>query len=314
MPHAQPADAPHPKPPQPDPLRQEPSARPTDAPPTPTITLGCVSYLNAKPLIHGLDHTANPAHPPVRLAVPADLLAWLEAGEVDMALCPVIDFFRARTPLELVPVGGIGCEGPTLTVRLFSRVPIDHITVIHADTDSHTSVALVQVLLHAMHGLQPTMIDYRARNIGADGQHAERPEAMLLIGDKVVTDAPNAAAYPHQLDLGEAWHRLTGLPFVFAIWMARVGASLGDTPGLLAAQRERNVARVHTLADLYAEPLGWPRDLALEYLGGILHYHTGPRELQAIQRFGEMAHAMGLIATHRPLRLYDAGATARGER
>ncbi len=269
----------------------------------PSPRLGCVSYLNAKPLIHGLDPAVNPSHPPIRLDVPANLLADLEAGDVDLALCPVIDYYRSSTPLEVVPVGGIGCEGSTLTVRLFSRVLIDRITEIHADTDSHTSVALVQVLLHTMHGLRPTMIDYHACEHVVAGKLAERPQTMLLIGDKVVTDAPPAAAYPHQLDLGEAWNQLTGLPFVFAIWMTRQGTPLGEVPAVLAAQRERNVARIDALAHRYAEPLGWPRDLAAEYLGQILHYHTGPRELEAIQRFGELAHALNLVDAMRPLRV-----------
>ena len=105
--------------------------------------VGCVSYLNARPLIAGPDDEPGIQ---VRTDVSARLLADLESGDVDVALCPVFDFFSSEQDLSLVPVGAIGCEGPTLTVRLYSQVPIDEITTLHADTDSHTSVALAQVL------------------------------------------------------------------------------------------------------------------------------------------------------------------------
>jgi len=264
-------------------------ARPTAR--TTTHTLGCVSYLNAVPLIHGVasDHTR------VRLDVPARLLDDLLAGEVDAALCPVIDYFRSPVPLAILPVGGIGCEGPTLTVRLFSRAPIDRVSTIYADTDSHTSVVLLQVVLDRLHGIRPTLIDFDARESTAEGRIVERPQAMLLIGDKVVTAGPVAAAYPHQIDLGAAWQELTGLPFVFATWLARADARFGGLPDHLAAVREANLARVDELASANAETHGWPPALAGEYLGSILRYRVGPRELEGIARFAAEAALLGLV-------------------
>ena len=255
--------------------------------------IGCVSYLNAKPLIDGLDA-------PVMFDVPARLLDALESRSVDIALCPVIDFFRAASPMWLVPVGGICCDGSTLTVRLFSKRPIDQLTTIHADTDSHTSIALLRVLLDRLHGLRPELIDYALDDTA--------PDAMLLIGDKVVTRSPRAIEYPYQLDLGEAWKDLTGLPFVFATWMAPVDADLGDLPDRLAACRRRNADRTDDIVDTYAEAHGWPRDLAHDYLGSILRYRVGDREIQAIGRFSEWAAELGVIDQPRPLNLWKGSA------
>jgi len=265
------------------------AARPTAR--TTTRTLGCVSYLNAVPLIHG----AAAADTKVRLDVPARLLDDLLAAEVDAALCPVIDYFKSPLPLALLPVGGIGCEGPTLTVRLFSRRPIDRIDAVYADTDSHTSVVLLRVVLERLHGIRPTLIHYNAREGTAEGRIVERPEAMLLIGDKVVTASPLAADYPHQIDLGAAWHELTGLPFVFAVWMARAEATLAGLPEHLAAVRETNLSDVEALAAASAASHGWPVSLAREYLGSVLRYRIGPRELEGIQRFAGEAAALGLV-------------------
>lgn len=263
--------------------------------------VGCVSYLNAKPLIDGLDKEPGIS---VRSDVPARLLADLELGEVDIALCPVIDFFASDSELVFVPVGGIGCEGPTLTVRLYSQVPIGQITTLHADTDSHTSVVLAQVLLHALFGVRPNIIDYHARERVAEGRIEEQPEAMLLIGDKVVTGSPLAVQYTHQLDLGEGWHELTGLPFVFAMWMARLGTDLGVLPARLSSRLDTNLPQRMLIAERYAAAHGWPIDLAEHYLIDVLRYRVGRLELEAVARFGRMAAELGLVRADREIRLY----------
>src|SRR5439155_6836135 len=113
-----------------------------------TIQIGSVSYLNAKPLIHGLEE-----FPDLRLIldVPSRLLPGLRDERFDIALLPVIDYQRLDN-LNIVPSGGIGCDGPTLTVRIFSRVPIEQIKTLACDTDSHTSVALARIILAEQFG------------------------------------------------------------------------------------------------------------------------------------------------------------------
>lgn len=267
-----------------------------------TRRIGCVSYLNSKPLIDSLDDRPDID---VRYDVPARLFEDLADGAVDVALCPIVDMHRPEAELCIVPSGGIGSFGATFTVRLYSQVPLDRIEAIHADTESHTSVTLLRVLMHAKLGRLPTLIDYHAREHVADGKLVEHPQAMLLIGDKVVTDSPPAVTYPYQLDLGEAWCATTGLPFVFAAWMARVDEDLGDLPALLNETRVRNEKRLDAIADYYADTHGWPNDLARQYLGKVLQYAVGPRQLEAISRFTDAADALGLLPRRRPLRLYE---------
>lgn len=267
-----------------------------------------MGYLNAKPLIEGLEGLADPA---VRLDVPSALLADLEQGAVDIALCPVIDYYRSGEPLVAVPVGCIASDGPTQTVRLFSRVPIDSITRVHADTDSHTSVALLRVLFDALHGKTPEVVPFDALHDVTRGKRTPGHEAMLLIGDKVVTNAPPAETYAYQMDLGEAWKNLTGLPFVFAIWMARRGVDLGDLPQTLDLQRQYNAQNTDAIADRHALSHGWEIDNARNYLGRVLSYAVGPAHLQAIETFAEKAARLGLIETTAPLNLYMPGPGTR---
>jgi len=277
------------------PRTTSPAAPPARA----TYRIGCVSFLNAKPLIEGVEREDQV----VKFDVPSRLLDDLERGEVDIALCPVIDLQRSKLPLEIVPVGGIGCDGPTLTVRIYSRVPLDQITEVYADTDSHTSIALMRVLLAELHNIKPAIIEYNAREHVAGGRVVTDPRTMLLIGDKVVTSAPDAAKYPHQLDLGEAWHDLTGLPFVFAVWMTRQGTELSELPASLDRARRANESRIEAIVDQHAARLGWPRDAAIQYLGHWLKYAIGPRQLEAIRLFFAKAKQHGVIDALREVRV-----------
>ncbi len=257
------------------------------------LSLGVVSYLNAAPLIEGLA-----ADPRLRLVpdVPSRLLDHLISGNVDLALCPVIDYQTSPEVLEIIPAGGICSDGPTLTVRVFSRVPLPEIHAIAVDGDSHTSVALLQILFKKRFGRRLELIATDA------SAFPDSARAVLLIGDKVITRQPSSIEYPYQLDLGESWKELTGLPFVFAVWMARSGADLGPLPAILAHTLETNRKKISALAAQRAGQAGWPRDLATEYLGNILSYRIGPREREAVERFWRECASLGLIPTARPWR------------
>jgi chorismate dehydratase len=164
-----------------------------------SLRIGCVSFLNAKPLIYGLDDEPKLQ---MKLDVPSNLLAMLQARTVDVALLPVIDYQRLPG-LRLIPAGGIASDGETLTVRIFNRRPIDTLTMLACDPDSHTSVALARVILAETYGIRPELRDLRDPSLPPD-------TPRLLIGDKVITEEPEG--FDHQLDLGEAWKQLTGLP------------------------------------------------------------------------------------------------------
>lgn len=252
------------------------------------IRVASVGFVNARPLIAGLDR--DPAVE-LALAVPSCLLDRLRAREAEVALLPVIDLQR-EPGVRLVPAGGIGCDGPTLTVRLFSQTPFNRLTTLACDPDSHTSVALARIVLERMYGVRPELIDLYSAT-GAAG------EGRLLIGDKVVCEEP--AGFEHQLDLGAAWKEMTGLPFVFAVWCARSDAKLGDLPRRLVEARQRGVAQIEQIVARYAVPRGWPAGLAWQYLAVYLKFEIGPRQLEAIARFHELAAAHGLIESARAI-------------
>ncbi|MCW8985070.1 MAG: menaquinone biosynthesis protein [Thermoanaerobaculales bacterium] len=269
-------------------------------------TVAAVSFLNARPLIEGLDE-----EPGVHLIsdVPSRLLETLIEDRASVALCPVIDFQLSPTELSIVLAGAIGSDGPTFTVRIFSRVPMEDVAYVHTDGDSHTSVALLAVIFDELYGEVPRIGTLESTDVNGS---AAPPDSVLLIGDKVVRNQPDPALFPHQLDLGEAWRRMTGLPFVFACWMARADQDLGHLPRILGRYRDLNRDRTVEIAAAHGEASGWPEELAAEYLGEILRYEIGPREMEAIELFWLKCHNLGLIERLRPMKLYKGIEHGRG--
>ncbi len=262
--------------------------------------VGAVSYLNSVPLVAGL---VEEDRIDVVREVPSRLLGGLLDRRFELALCPVIDYQTSPVPLALVPVGGIGSDGDTLTVRLFSRTPLESVRRVAVDLDSHTSAALTAVVLADLTGCAP-VLDPLAGEAAAG--RAPRPDTLLLIGDKVVTARPSSSEFPYQLDLGQAWKQLTGLPFVFAAWMARASDDLGDLPERLRARRDANLLRLGALAARHAGPAGWPEPLARAYLERHLAFHIGARQLEAIAEFWRRCRTLGLIERARLLVLAAA--------
>ena len=269
------------------------------------IRLGVVSFVNTLPLIDGLEKLKDVE---LKFSVPSLLLDQLCSDEVDIALCSSIDYQRSTDPMVILPVGMLGCDGPTLTVRLYSMQPVDQIRRVYCDTDSHTSIALMRILLKELHGIEPELIDYDAREHVAENKPIDWPEAMLLIGDKVVTDSPPAVRYPHQLDLGAAWVEHANLPFVFALWMARRDADaalLHSAAAILDRQRRHNRERIDWIIHHKAKGRRWPGDLARDYLTDHIAYDLTDSRCIGLELFFRKAHEHGLIPTSRELDFFS---------
>ena len=157
----------------------------------PPLRLGAVRYLNALPLLDGLDE--DPGVAGLVKELPSRLGRLLEAGAVDCALAPVV-LFTEIEGLQLVDAPVIGCDGPVLTVRLCSRVPFGELRRVHADPASRTSNALCRIVLERMnHGRG-------ASETVEVGSHPEAP-AFVVIGDAAF--APPPATHPH-VQIGRA--------------------------------------------------------------------------------------------------------------
>ncbi len=262
--------------------------------------LGVVSFLNTLPIIHGLEKRDDLM---LDRAVPSGLVDRVISGQVDVGMCSSIDYLRSPEPLKILRVAPLTCNGRTLTVRVFSTVPLEEARHIHCDTDSHTSVALLRILLKDHWKVDPDIVEFDTRV-----HHEQWPETVMLIGDKVVQNAPSEDTHSCQADLGQIWKNMTGLPFVFALWMARQDACdqlLAHVTETLSASLERNLDNLDELILEHADAHGWPVALAAEYLNGLIKYQLGNNELEGLRTFHGLAVSHGLVDEARPLDIFE---------
>jgi chorismate dehydratase len=252
------------------------------------VRVGAVSYLNAKPLYYGLDELTAAAR--LSMDVPSRLAEKLKAGALDLALIPSVEYLRgASDGYEILPGFAIAAKGPVRCVKLFCRVPVERIQRIALDAGSRTSQALARIWLDARHGVRPGRIEELPLGVPILESTAD---AILLIGDRAmsVPDAP----FERVVDLAEAWRELTGLPFVFALWVVRAGVDLGDLPEHLARCRAAGLAHADELARTHGPGLGLDFAACYDYLTRVLSYELGEPEIAGLRRFAEMAARLGL--------------------
>lgn len=260
-----------------------------DAPGSPLtacLRIGAVNYLNTKPLIHDLEQLAPDAE--LVLDLPSRLADQLAAGELDVALIPVVEYLRAGC-YTLVPNIAIASRGPVLSVTLFSKKPWPAITSIALDEGSRTSAALVQVISRFRYEvtprLEPLLIDGDPELVMTD--------AVLLIGDRAMHAC--LPGFPHAYDLGEEWTSWTDLPFVFAIWAVRPDVELGGIVESLQEAKRRGLVNAGPIAAAEAPRLGLGAGFCRRYLDTVLSYDLGPRELAGLRRFATLAGQLGLV-------------------
>ena len=241
------------------------------------LRVGCVQYLNAKPLIYGYDGEVTFDHPAV-------LARELALGGLDVALVPAFEVLR-DPHYAIVDGCAVACEGPVHSVVLAYRGKLRDIRSIALDPASMSSVHLLKVLLAEYHGMRP---EYR-----------EDGEARLLIGNQAIEFRATEHDLPWQfLDLGEEWRRQTGLPFVFALWALRP-----DVPNMSAIADAFRAIKAYGLAHLdaiiSAEQV---QDAAFRqrYLGGHIRYDMGGREKQGLALYRELLAKWLLIESADP--------------
>ncbi|MCH9655685.1 MAG: menaquinone biosynthesis protein [Planctomycetes bacterium] len=258
----------------------------------PPIRVGAVSYLNSKPLIEDLEDLAENAE--LMLDYPSLLADDLAEGRIDVGLIPSIEVIR-NSDYEIISNACVATQGPVLSVKMYSYVPLGKIKRLALDMGSRTSATLVQIMLAEQYGVfpevEPLPMDQSIKATTAD--------AILLIGDRAIhtPDTKFAATW----DLGEEWLRWTGLPFVFAMWAVRKNQETGSLASALCQARDRGVTQLDEIARREAPKLGIEVSVAQSYLKKNLSFHLGPAECCGLQLFQELAIKTGLAPEGVPL-------------
>src|SRR5215470_9751073 len=218
------------------------------------LRIGCVKYLNARPLIRGWPGEVDFDHP-------SALCQRLANGEVDVALVSSFEFLR--DPIyRIVDDVSISSDGPVYSVVVAHRGDFSEVQEIELDPASRTAVNLLRCLLAEV-GLKPRLIQAVPQSTPkAFGVVAGSPpkdgfavanspatsNARLIIGDQAIAFRQRHAGEFQFWDLGEEWKKLTGLPFVYALWLIRPEvADAKQLANRLRAIRDENLASLDEL-------------------------------------------------------------------
>ena len=253
------------------------------------IRLGAVDYLNARPLVHGLECRRDLFD--VRFDPPSRCAALLHDGAIDVGMIPSVEYLRAGD-YRIVPGMAIASEGEVASVAVFSSIPLERVRTIAADTSSRTSAALLRILCAERFGIHPALepMPPDLRSMLA------RCDAALIIGDPALFldhDAEGLA----KTDLGAEWTAMSGLPFVWAFWAGRPEAAGVEAVRALVEARDGGVAASDAIAEAYCGPERAARGRA--YLRDNIRYHVGDREIAALRQYYTLAAKHGLAPAAR---------------
>lgn len=234
-----------------------------------------VSYLNTVPFIYGIEH-ADDLRGSLLLSPPSGCARAFNAGQADIALLP-IGALPTIKDADIITSFCIGASGRVRTVVLMTNEPLENIRRIHLDSHSMTSALLVKILCAKYWNISPEFIEM------SDYALADNPQAgdaFLFIGDKVFD---YEGGFARTWDLAECWGAMTGLPFVFAVWVARksVGADAIDA---LQRALAYGTEHIREAIDAYGHS-GKP--YACEYLTRNIDYIFDYRKHKALSLFWE---------------------------
>jgi chorismate dehydratase len=244
------------------------------------LRIGCVKYLNARPLIHGWPGEVAFDHPSV-------LCEKLAAGELDVALVSSFEFLR-NPVYTLVDGVSISSHGPVHSVFVAHSGDLTEIEEIEIDPASQTGINLLRCLLAEI-GLSPKFV-MRSRLM----QRAITPRlAKFFIGDQAIRFRDESEKTFQFWDLGEEWKKQTQLPFVYALWLIRpeVGSPKAIADSLRAC-RDNNLRELDSLVAAEGE---FNPDFCQFYLRDCLRYQYGAQEKEGLSAFRKLCEKHGIL-------------------
>jgi predicted solute-binding protein len=247
-----------------------------------SLRIGCVKYLNARPLIHGWAGEVEFDHP-------SALCQRLAHGDVDVALVSSFEFLR--NPIyRIVDDVSISSAGPVYSVIVAHLGQISDVAEIELDPAAETSVNLLRCLLAESH-LSPHLV---ATSTSSLSPH----RARLLIGDQAIRFRQKHGDAFHYSDLGEQWARLVDLPFVYALWLIR--PEIAEPKAIadrLRALRDHNLRKIDKLI---AQEKEFDHAFCRRYYGENLRFDFGEKEKLGLRDFHKRCSTLKQSALRTP--------------
>jgi chorismate dehydratase len=242
------------------------------------MRVGRIPYINCYPVYGAIDRQVVTLDAELVDGVPTALNHGMAAGTLDVSVISAVEYARDAARYLLLPDLAISCDGPVRSVMLFSRKPAESLDAarVLVSRSSMTSVALLRLLFEHVWHAEPSFVPADAEITDLAHTRQEAHDARLIIGDAALLLSSGtselAVDYPYVYDLGAVWKTWTGLPFVFAVWVAQrtapVDAALAVHARLIAS-RDWGLAHLDQLANQAAVATGVSKPVALEYLSGL---------------------------------------------
>lgn len=255
----------------------------------PKARIGMVNFINTAPLYEVWRETVVRPDWRVTEGSPAELNRLLYANKLDLGFASSHEYAQHPHDYRIMTDLSISAKGPVGSVFLFSSIPVRELDghLLQLSSQSQTSVSLVRIVLEEFYGLKPVYLPGERR--AEDRSVIGAPAAVLAIGDEALRLA-GAGHYPYRLDLGEAWQRETGLPFVFAVWAVREDFCRREPDLVVEIHEElrrclrQGRKRLKEISAAVAGRIPMSVTACYEYLKGI-EYDLGPEKQAALEKF-----------------------------
>ncbi len=186
------------------------------------LRIGKIPYANLFPIFYVLERECDCSFYEFVEGVPSVLNKMLRDGEIDVSPSSSIEYLKNPSLYQIIEGHSISSRGPIGSIFLFSKKNIHGLnnSIVHVSSQSETSVALLDIILKKFYGIQCKM------QVSRNPENSDA-ETFLLIGDDALKYSSQFTVHGSRLiyDLGEIWYEKTGLPFVFALWIARIDIS-----------------------------------------------------------------------------------------
>ena len=273
------------------------------------MRVGRIRYINCYPVYGAIDRGVVDLGAPVVSGNPSELNRLMAAGQLEVSVISAVEYARESARYLLLPDLAITSDGPVRSVMLFSRVPAGELDGrrVLLTRSSMTSVALTRLLFEHVWKAAPELAAGDAEMTDV-ARFAEEPhDARLVIGDAALLlsnrlrggDAAHTASpdYPYVYDLGACWKEWTGLPFVFAVWVAQRTAVVAEALQVharLLESRDWGLSHLDVLAEQASAVTGVARRICLEYFAG-LDYRLSYDHLAGLSEFFRRIAAAGIV-------------------
>lgn len=268
------------------------------------MRVGRIPYINCYPVYGAIDAGIVRLDAELITGVPSDLNAKMARGQLDVSVVSAIEYARASERYLLLPDLAISCDGPVRSVLLLSKVPAPELggRRVMLSRSSMTSVALLELLFANVWHARPEFVPGDAELVDVARFAGEPHDARLVIGDAALVlgsqrSAAGALAYPFVYDLGTEWKRWTGLPFVFAVWVAQRSTTVNRALAVhatLIESRGWGLKHLDQLAERAAQSSGVDTGSCREYLSG-LDYGLSYPHLTGLTNFFNRLVAVGRV-------------------